>query len=1172
MLVTVGLQLSSTWVLGATPAACCVDVLEGEKPTSQRHLVTLGITPAQTTLALASGHDWLIEAREQGNDAIVEVRDSTGQLVAQADHPERRTGTRRMVIAARDSQSLALTVTGKEHAAATGTVEILVFDLGALSECGSCVRAYRSLAAADGDYALGQKISLGWIPAGTQTARGAYQRAAEEYLAAETLLGTPSDTLLRGQTALALAGLRYFDLQDWRGSAEWAGRAEELLAHRDLYRQARAEALAAAAWIEMATDSAPKAAVAGSGARSGSEPKQPLDNARRTLRRLFSFHMRRQERYDAALQMNNIGLAYYYGTQFTECIAAARSASAMFAQLHEAPRQGLAWQNSALCQWGLGHLPQALAAFNRALEDLRPEPYPQLYLLTLNNTALINFALGHLDESLRLHDRALELAIRTQNRREEAQSLYGIGVTYYALGDLAEAREFLERSLVIRSAALDGRGRRATLRSLATVYADRGEYSRAMELDREALSLAAAPISRAASRVQLAVHTALDGNSSQALQMLEELISSTDISDPLLRAEARLQRAVIERRSGIYDAALRDLALADPVLRRISSVPDRFSADLERARVLQLMGSSTGALTAVGDALRRSADIRRQTANPELRAQLQLPLRPAYDLQLDLLWEQFDAATKAGRESEATRIAALAFRSADAARAHSFADIAARQYSPAVRRDLAGDWARRERLYQSLAGLRFALDARLDRSGSTDPRVTQLNGEIAGLQREVDTLNNAIAARTASRGTAGITPVPDAIAQISDGAARSLPADAAIIAYWLGQQSAYCWTVTPEGMRWVRLTDAATLNETARAFHDALSRLGDLPREQRVKTAAALYAQIILPIEGWIATYRRWFFVPDGALDYVPFAALRGDTQADSANLIVSHDVALAPAAWMLLAPAHAARIATRTDRILLVSDPIYELSDPRLHPEHAPDTAGAPADAVVLNPDEDLASNPQYRRIPGTAREASGIEAQFRARDVDTLSGLQATRDRLLQLDWSQYRFIHIASHGHLDARMPQLSALILSSYDERGVRIADSLRAADLSSLTLNAEVAVFSGCDTALGKDVLNEGMVGISYATLARGAGAVVSSLWPVPDEIGANLMTEFYRHLLRGSTNPAAALSASMRSVLERNPSADPALWAAFQVSVVSVGESAHRQGRARLAATSTTDK
>jgi CHAT domain-containing protein len=139
----------------------------------------------------------------------------------------------------------------------------------------------------------------------------------------------------------------------------------------------------------------------------------------------------------------------------------------------------------------------------------------------------------------------------------------------------------------------------------------------------------------------------------------------------------------------------------------------------------------------------------------------------------------------------------------------------------------------------------------------------------------------------------------------------------------------------------------------------------------------------------------------------------------------------------------------------------------------------------------------------------------------------------------------------------MPQLSALLLSTYDERGTPIEAALRTADLSSLTLNADVAVFSGCNSALGKEVLNEGLVGISYAALARGAGAVVSSLWQVPDEMSASLVTELYGHLLRDSMSPISALSASMRSLVDRNPSADPALWAAFQVSVISLAEPAH---------------
>jgi hypothetical protein len=119
------------------------------------------------------------------------------------------------------------------------------------------------------------------------------------------------------------------------------------------------------------------------------------------------------------------------------------------------------------------------------------------------------------------------------------------------------------------------------------------------------------------------------------------------------------------------------------------------------------------------------------------------------------------------------------------------------------------------------------------------------------------------------------------------------------------------------------------------------------------------------------------------------------------------------------------------------------------------------------------------------------------------------------------------------------------------------------------------VFSACDTAFGRNTASEGLVGIGSTVLARGARAVVASLWPVADEVGARLMTEFYRHLLRDSMSAPAALAAAMRTVESREGVADPALWASFQVSIVTLGSGRpaverplreHRTARTRVAA------
>jgi CHAT domain-containing protein len=233
---------------------------------------------------------------------------------------------------------------------------------------------------------------------------------------------------------------------------------------------------------------------------------------------------------------------------------------------------------------------------------------------------------------------------------------------------------------------------------------------------------------------------------------------------------------------------------------------------------------------------------------------------------------------------------------------------------------------------------------------------------------------------------------------------------------------------------------------------------------------------------------------------------------------------------------------------LLLVADPVYQPDDPRLAAiGHAVAPAQTAGQGVMDSGRRD------YRRLPFTAEEAARIAALFPAAEVDRLTGLEATRERLLALDWSGYRFIHFATHGVIDAQVPQLSALVLGSYDAQGHVVDNAVRVADLSLQTLTADVAVFSACDTALGQEVLSEGLVGIGSTTLARGARAVVASLWPVSDEIGARLMTEFYQHLLRDSMSPTAALGAAMRSVVSRDATADPALWAAFQISVVALG-------------------
>jgi CHAT domain-containing protein len=187
------------------------------------------------------------------------------------------------------------------------------------------------------------------------------------------------------------------------------------------------------------------------------------------------------------------------------------------------------------------------------------------------------------------------------------------------------------------------------------------------------------------------------------------------------------------------------------------------------------------------------------------------------------------------------------------------------------------------------------------------------------------------------------------------------------------------------------------------------------------------------------------------------------------------------------------------------------------------------------------------------TGREAAAVALLFAPDHVDRLEGFAATKDRFLAAPLDRYRVIHVASHAMTDAQILGLSALALSAFDPTGKKIDNLVFAADFLPLRLNADLVVLSACDTALGKNVAGEGLMGLRYIVLARGAGAVVASLWEVLDEPTSELMTAFYRSFLGGHKSVPAALSEAMRTMLSGS-NADPYKWGSLTATISAPGD------------------
>ena len=92
-------------------------------------------------------------------------------------------------------------------------------------------------------------------------------------------------------------------------------------------------------------------------------------------------------------------------------------------------------------------------------------------------------------------------------------------------------------------------------------------------------------------KIQQAGHTAAAGRPAEAKWLLDEILATGATHDPLIKAEALLQRAMLLRSMGKPADALADLEAAQPGLHHFGSVMEEFEGDLEIARALREVGA-----------------------------------------------------------------------------------------------------------------------------------------------------------------------------------------------------------------------------------------------------------------------------------------------------------------------------------------------------------------------------------------------------------------------------------------------------------------------------------------------------------------------------------------------------------------------------------------------------
>lgn len=150
-----------------------------------------------------------------------------------------------------------------------------------------------------------------------------------------------------------------------------------------------------------------------------------------------------------------------------------------------------------------------------------------------------------------------------------------------------------------------------------------------------------------------------------------------------------------------------------------------------------------------------------------------------------------------------------------------------------------------------------------------------------------------------------------------------------------------------------------------------------------------------------------------------------------------------------------------------------------------------------------------------------------------------EATKENFVK-HAEEYKILHLAMHGLLANDNPLNSALLFSPSTNK---VDNSLKAAELYSMKLNAEMVVLGACDTGRGKINKGEGIRSLARVFTYIGCPSLVASLWKASDEATKKIMLPFYENLAKKQPKDIALQNAQIQYLNAEHPElTSPSFW------------------------------
>ncbi len=275
---------------------------------------------------------------------------------------------------------------------------------------------------------------------------------------------------------------------------------------------------------------------------------------------------------------------------------------------------------------------------------------------------------------------------------------------------------------------------------------------------------------------------------------------------------------------------------------------------------------------------------------------------------------------------------------------------------------------------------------------------------------------------------------------------------------------------------------------------------------------------------------REITFVPDGAIMYLPFESFLtssdfDDTRPNYRNLpYLIYDLSVGYSYSSTLLFSERIRTKSPNNKVLAFAPEYQNLLDEELQ-----SIWNRQSERDFLMP------------LPGAEEEVKNISNTVTA-DIYLDSAASEANFKALASDYS---VLHLAMHTIMDDENPMYSKLAFTRNFSDTTQDHD-LFTYEIYNLPLNADMVVLSSCSSGFGKMQKGEGMMSMARGFIYAGCPSIVMTLWQVSDLSSAELMSNFYENLKKGSSKKKALRQAKIDYINSSdNLKANPYFWSAF---------------------------